>query len=139
MTSDPFKGFTLAPKGTIRIHYSGGAGSAWEYVYTVQFRKDDVYVIGSYEYSCSGSRGDVECYKADANLLTGQWQKETWIGDGKNRRVRKGLMKTMRPYRLKDAFVGMDPCAPPPRPDYDSTQHVLGSPQQGFSCDRSAR
>lgn len=139
MDPDPFKGFTVTPKGSIRIHFSGGAGWKWESVYTVQFRKDDVYVIGAYDYSCSGARDDVECYKTDANLLTGQWSKKTWIGDGENRRVRKGINKTMHPYRLKDAFVGMDPCAPPPRPDFDSNKHASGGPREGFSCDQSAR
>ena len=138
MDPDPFKGFTLTPKGSIRIHFSGGAGWVWEYVYTVQFRKDDVYVIGVYEYSCNGVRDDVECYKTDANLLTGQWWKEAWVGDGNRKRIRKGIMKTMHSYRLKDA-IGMDLCAPPPRPDYDSTKHVLGGPQEGFSCDGPAQ
>jgi hypothetical protein len=136
---DPFKGFTVTPKGSIRIHFSGGGGGKWESVYTVQFRKDDVYVIGTYEYSCNGARDDVECSKADANLLTGRWAKETWSGDGENRRVRKGFNKTMRPYRLKHAFVGIDPCAPPPRPDFDSNKHASGGPREGFSCDQSAR
>jgi hypothetical protein len=139
MDPDPFKGFTMTPKGAIRIHFNGGAGWVWAYVYTVQVRKDDLYVIGAYEHSCNGARDDVECYEADVNLVTGQWSKETWIGDGENRKVRKGVMKTLRPCRLRDAFVRMDPCAPPPGPDHDSTRHVLGGPQEGFSCDGSAR
>ena len=139
MDTDPFKGFTLTPKGSIRVHFNGGAGWVWEYIYTVQFRKDDVYVIGTYEYFCNGVRDDVECYKASANLLTGQWWIETWIGDGDDRRVQKGIMKTMHSYRLKDAFIGMHPCAPPPRLNYDSSKHDLGYPREGFSCDGSAQ
>jgi len=107
MDPDPFKGFTVTPKGSIRIHFSGGAGWKWESVYTVQFRKDDVYVIGTYDYLCSGARDDIECYKTDANLLTGQYTEETWIGDQKNRRVRKGVKKNVHPYRLSEASVGM--------------------------------
>jgi hypothetical protein len=137
MDPDPFKGFTITPKGSIRIHFSGGSGWVWEYIYTVQFRKNDVYVIGAYTYECNAARDDVECYKADANLLTGQWWYSTWIGDGKHHEVKKGKMKIRRTHRLKDAFPRMDPCAPPPRPDYDSTMHVLGGPQEGFSCDES--
>lgn len=103
MDPDPFKGFTVTPKGSIRIHFSGGAGWVWEYVYTVQYRKDDVYVIGVYSYSCNGARDDVECYADDHNLLTGRWWRKTWTGDGKDSKVEKGVMKTPRPYRLKDA------------------------------------
>ena len=108
MAPDPFGGFEVTPKGAIRIRFSGGAGWKWESVYTVQFRKDDVYVIGTYDYSCSGARDDVECYKTDVNLLTGQWTIVTWIEDGRNRRVRKGVEKTKHPYRLKDAVPPMD-------------------------------
>ena len=49
MDPDPFKGFTLTPKGSIRVTFNGGAGWTWEYVYTLQFRKDDVYLIGVYQ------------------------------------------------------------------------------------------
>ena len=103
MSLDPFNGFTVTPKGSIRIGFSGGAGWNWEYAYTVQFRKDDVYVIGTYEYSSNSVRADEKCYKSDANLVTGQWSTETWFGNGEKRRVRKGINKTLRPYSLKDA------------------------------------
>lgn len=138
MDQEPFNGFTVTPKGSVVVSFSGGAGWVWEYRYTLQFRKDDVYVIGASEYHCSGARSDVECRKADVNLLTGRWHSVSWVGESA-RRTRQGVTRSNRLYRLKDAFPGMDPCAPPPRPDWDPNKHVTGGPQSGFSCDAPSR
>jgi hypothetical protein len=133
MDPEPFKGFTVTPKGSVVVAFSGGAGWVWEYRYTMQFRHDDIYVIGASMYECSGARSDVECYRAEVNLLTGRWRYQSWVGESA-RRTRQGVTRSVQLYRLKDAFPGMDPCAPPPRPDWDPDKHVVGGTQSGFSC-----
>lgn len=119
MHPDPFNGFSLTPRGTVRIHFSGGT-SSWSrsHAYTVQVRGGGVYVIGVSEENCV-PENDHElrvCTKSEANLLTGRWWQRTTTTDRADRvRVKfvEGRVKTMRPVLLKDAYVGMDPCAPP--------------------------
>jgi hypothetical protein len=125
---DPFAGFTLTPKRSIQVTFSYGTGWTWEKVYTLQFRNDDVYVIGVYESSCSPQ---LECMANDANLLTGQWRMKSSTGDGKQQET-KGVMKAMRPWRLKYAFVEMDPCRPPPKTENEDVLRC-GYPT-GFTC-----
>ncbi len=106
MNPDPFTGMWLTPKGSIQLRFEGGAGWKWEYVYTLKYWQDDIHVIGRTTYECNGVRDDVECFRHDINLRTGQWWRESWMAPAGRVKKQKGVDKNVRPIRLQDAQAG---------------------------------
>ena len=66
---DPLEGLTLNKKGSLMLSFYGGSAWRWGMTYTIQFRKDNFYLVG---YSDNyGWTGDLRWDTSDANFLTG--------------------------------------------------------------------
>ncbi len=66
---DPLEGLTVNKKGSLMLSFYGGSAWRWGMTFTIQFRKDNFYLVG---YSDNyGWTGDLRWDTSDTNFLTG--------------------------------------------------------------------
>lgn len=104
---DPLEGLSRNAKGSIRLNFYGGSAWRWAYTWTIQYRKNDFYLVG--RTSMSLWTGDLRFESKDINLITGGVIEKRSKGEGHPTLRKKYKVKTQPLRKARDLAGGFEP------------------------------
>ena len=97
---DPLVGLSLNRKGSLLINFYGGSAWRWSYTHTLQYRRDDFYLVGRTQDSMWV--GDLRFERKDVNLITGEVSESWSKGEGHSTHRKKYRIKPKPLQKVRD-------------------------------------